>query len=243
MISEKLIEETKTDLTGKKISDLRIGLGYTAVRLESKETGLAGTLRYDLPRGCSLLDRAGNFEGTDAIEAAGLLTRPDPLLAGIGLATINAVLNRNQESNTDSPLEALSISDGDSVGMVGNFAPLMDPIKQRAEELYVFEREPSPGEDIYPDWAVNSLLPERDVAIISSTTLVNGTLEHLLELSPDRTALLGPSTPMSKLLKNYGVSHLFGSVVRKSEAIIDIVSQAGGTRNFGEAVEKINLEL
>jgi uncharacterized protein (DUF4213/DUF364 family) len=55
--------------------------------------------------------------------------------------------------------------------------------------------------------------------------------------------LLGPSTPMTELLEDYGVSHLFGSVVRKPEAIIEIVSQAGGTRNFGEAVEKINLEL
>jgi uncharacterized protein (DUF4213/DUF364 family) len=243
MISEELIKETGADLEGKQIADLRIGLGYTVVRLDSGETGLAGTLRYDLPRGCSLLDRAGDFEGTRAKEAAELLTRPDPLLAAIGLATINAVLNRDQESNTDSPLEALSITAGDSVGMVGNFAPLMDPIKQRTEELYVFEREPSSGEEIYPDWAVNSLLPECDVAIISSTTLMNGTLEHLFELSPERTALLGPSTPMTELLEDYGVSHLFGSVVRKPEAIIEIVSQAGGTRNFGEAVEKINLEL
>jgi len=243
MISQELLDVTAADLQGKKVSDLRIGLGYTAVRLDSDETGLAATLRYDLPRGCSLLDKAGKFEGTDAAAAAELLTRPDPLLAAIGLATINAVLNRDQESNTDSPLEALSISAGDSVGMVGNFAPLMDPIKQRTEELYVFEREPSPEEEIYPDWAVNSLLPERDVAIISSTTLMNGTLGHLLELSPERTALLGPSTPMTRLFKDYGVSHLFGSIVRKPKAIIDIVSQAGGTRNFGEAVEKINLEL
>src|SRR6056297_3326984 len=139
MISQELLDVTAADLQGKKVSDLRIGLGYTAVRLDSNETGLAGTLRYDLPRGCSLLDRAGKFEGTDATAAAGLLTRPDPLLAAIGLATINAALNRDQESNTDSPLEALSISAGDSVGMVGNFAPLMDPIKQRTEELYVFE--------------------------------------------------------------------------------------------------------
>lgn len=243
MISEELLRIYESRLSEREVVDLRIGLGYTVVQLDSGTAGLAATLRYDLPRGCSLLDRAGNFLGENAAETGKLLKRPDPLLSGIGLATINAVANKDVESNTLSPLDALSVSGQDRVGMVGNFHPLIDPIKEMADELYVFEREPTTGEEFYPDWAVNSLLPKCDVSIISSTTLINNTLGHLLELSRGRTALLGPSTPLCPSLKNRGISHLFGSIVKDPARVMKIVSQGGGTRNFGAGVEKINLKL
>lgn len=243
MIAEELLRIYRGRLAERTVADLRIGLGYTAVKLDSGSTGLAATLRYNLPRGCSLLDRAGEFLGDNAVETGELLKRPDPLLSGIGLATINAIANQDVESNTSSPLEALSISDNDRVGMVGNFQPLIDPIKKITDELYVFEREPSAEEEIHPDWATNYLLPKCDVSIISSTTLINGTLEHLLELSRGRTALLGPSTPLSPSLKDRGISYLFGSVVTDPAEVLKIASQGGGTRNFGAGVEKINLKL
>ncbi len=243
MIKEQLVNQYKAELQRQSVSDLRIGLGYTAIQLDSGNTGLAATLRYDLPRGCSLLEAAGQYIGINAYKAAQLLTKPDPLQAGIGLATINAVANQGTQSNIASPLEALGINSTHKVGMVGYFEPLIEPIRERSSELYIFERESSSDETTYPDWAINSLLPSCDILIISSTTIINETIDHILRLASGKTALLGPSTPFVPTLQEHGISYLFGSIVMNPKEVMEIVSQGGGTRNFGNSIKKINLKI
>jgi len=223
MLTRKLLNRYGEKLKRYRIEDVIIGLGYTAVQLDSGNTGLAATLRYDLPRGCSLLKKAGKYTGINGFEGGRLLQQPDPLVSGIGLATINSVINQSVTSNTSDILDSLEIDKTDRVGMVGYFGPLIGPVRDRAKELCVFEREPTSEEDTYPDWAVSQLLPDCDVAIISSTTIINNTIDHLLELSPERTALLGPSTPLAPLLFQGGITHLFGSIVTKPENIKEII--------------------
>jgi hypothetical protein len=127
--------------------------------------------------------------------------------------------------------------------MVGYFEPLIKTVQHRCNKLYVFERKPSDKEFIYPDWAANVLLSQCDIVMISGTTLINKTIDHLLELCQGKVAILGPSTPMSAIFKKYGVSFTFGSIVRDTSKVLKIVSQGGGTKSFGKAVEKINLKL
>lgn len=241
MITDKLLECSRPGLEGKEITDLRIGLGYTAVELSSGEVGLAATLRYDLPRGCSLLEKAGDYTGLNAYNAGKLINKPDVLLSGIGLAAINAVTNQRLTSNAPFLIDALEIGPDDKVGMVGYFEPLIEEIRRRCGRLMIFEREASGEDYVYPDWAVNSLLPECDISILSSTTLINGTIDHLVDLSTGKIGLLGPSTPMCPPLAEYGINHLFGSIVTDPEQLFKTISQAGGTRNFGDSVKKINL--
>lgn len=243
MIKEELLQQYQTELQRESVSDLRIGLGYTVVQLDSGKTGLAATLRYDLPRGCSLLSDAGGYIGINAYKAAQLLTKPNPLEAGIGLATINAIANQGIKSNAPAPLESLAINSSDKVGMVGYFEPMIEPIREVSSELYIFERESSSDDSIYPDWAINSLLPTCDISIISSTTLINGTIDHILNLASGKIALLGPSTPFVPDLRKHGVSYLFGSIVISPKEVMEIVSQGGGTRNFGDSIKKINLGI
>ncbi len=243
MLTDGLVDEHRDEFRGLKIADLRIGLGYTAVKLDSGDAGVAATLRYDLPRGCSLLDDAGEYVGTEAGEALEFIKTPNALLSGVGLATLNAVVNRGTRSNAPFLGEALEIGSDDEVAMIGYFEPLINTIRERARRLRIFERESAGEDSVYPDWSVDRLLPECDVSIISSTTLINGTVDHLLELARGRVALLGPSTPMSPVMSKYGISHLFGSVVVDPDRVMKIVSQAGGTRNFGNSVRKVNLRF
>ncbi|MFW6049016.1 MAG: Rossmann-like domain-containing protein [Candidatus Bipolaricaulota bacterium] len=243
MLTDELIDEYRPALRGLEVVDLRIGLGYTAVKLSNGDAGVAATLRYNLPRGCSLLEDAGQYMGTEADKALQLIKEPNALLSGIGLATLNAIVNRDQESNAPFLGEALDIGPDDEVAMVGYFEPLIEEVRKRAGGLKIFEREMTGEDYVYPDWSVDRLLPECDVSIISSTTLINGTIDHLLELTTGRVGLLGPSTPMSPILSKYGISHLFGSVAVDPDRVMEIVSQAGGTRNFGDSVRKVNLKI
>jgi uncharacterized protein (DUF4213/DUF364 family) len=59
------------------------------------------------------------------------------------------------------------------------------------------------------------VLPRADVVGITGSTLTNGTLEGVLALCrPDAfVVLIGPSTPLSPILFNYGVDVLCGTLV------------------------------
>ena len=68
-------------------------------------------------------------------------------------------------------------------------------------------------------------------------TLHNGTLEKLLALcrSDARVMLLGPSTPLSPVLFDYGIDLLAGSVVERIGPVLRAVSQGGNFRQVRRA--------
>jgi uncharacterized protein (DUF4213/DUF364 family) len=240
MIIDELLAEAEPRLTGRTITDLRIGLGYTAVLLDDGGCGLAGTLLEGARGCCTLLERAGELIDTSALDLAEYARSRDPVASSVGVATLNAAVNRAGEAGP-SPLEILPV-DGATVGVVGYFEPFLPELKRRAKVLYVFERRPL-AEEILPDWAAERLLPTCDVAIITSLALVNETLDHLLELAKGEVALVGPTTPLSTVFGHHGVGHLFGSVVTDPDGVLTIVSQAGGTQRFKGTTKKVYLSL
>jgi len=243
MIADLLLDRAREGLKQREVKDIVVGLGYIGVQFDNGDCGVAATLREDVSGCCTLLEGAGGLTDRSALALASSVKSTEALQAGIGLATINAVLNQDAESNGSSPIQALQISGEDRVGMVGYFSPLIEPVQARCSELSVFERRSLDGEFVYPDWAANVLLPDCDVAIISSTAIINKTLGNLLPKCPKRTALLGPSTPLTRSLGEKGISHLFGSEVTDCRLIMRIIAEGGGTQLFGDSIQKINLAL
>lgn len=240
MIIDELLEDARERLSGRTIADVRVGLGYTAVMLDDGGCGLAGTLTEGADWGCTMLSDAGSLLGQSAEGLAAEAVSAHPVRASLGLATMNAVLNRHAVIGP-GPLKVLPV-DGARVAMVGLFRPLVKELEQRARELHIFERPPlSTG--TLPDWAAARTLPECDVVIITALTLVNKTLDHLLEHARGEVALLGPTTPSSTIFASHGVSHLFGRVVQDTERALSVVSQAGGTQAFSKAAPKTYLRL
>ena len=227
-------------LSKRVIADVRIGLGYTAVLLDDEGCGLAGTLIEESRHCCTLLPKAGELIGKAALEVAAYAKSPDPVASSVGIAAINAVVNRDGE-RSPSLLEVLPIN-GATVGMVGYFGPLIGELRRRAKSLTIFERRPLSPE-VLPDWAAERELPTCDVVLITSLALVNKTLDHLLQLARGEVALIGPTTPLSPVFARYGVSHLFATVVTDPKRVLATASQAGGTQRFGDAVKKVYWRL
>jgi uncharacterized protein (DUF4213/DUF364 family) len=96
--------------------------------------------------------------------------------------------------------------------------------------LWVIEQQPR-GEDL-PAAAAAKIVPRAEVVAITGTTLINHTFEELMALCrPEaKVLLLGPSTPLSPILFNYGVDLLSGSVVEDIEAVLQAVSQGANFR-------------
>jgi len=244
LIIEELLSLAEDELKERKATDVRIGMSYTGVLLDDQSFGLAYSFREEASECCEVVDKAGGLEG-DAWELAKLSLTPHAVDSSVGVATLNAVLNRNVEGDEGDVLDFLDLKKDDKVGMVGNFKPLVNRMGGDAPELYIFERKPQGG-DVYPDWAAEQFLPEVDIAMITGTAVVNKTIDHLIELSKNarEIAILGPSTPMApEVFKKRGVTLLSGMVVEDIEKALKIISQGGGTRKINKVSRKISLVL
>jgi hypothetical protein len=245
MIVDELVEELKERARLRTARDVRIGLGYTAVRLDDGGCGLAYSFRDEVTGECSALRRAGTIAGRPAEELIQWSGELDVVAAAVGLATLNALIETPPGDSTNI-LDLLSLGAGDAVGMVGYFGPLVGPLRDRCRALHIFERRPLEEPGVYPDWAAPVLLPTCDVVILSATAIVNRTIDALLEhaSAAREIVVLGPSAPMiPELFTKRRVTVLSGVRVVDSDRLLQIVSEGGGVRQFGNAIEKVTVRL
>ena len=96
----------------------------------------------------------------------------------------------------------------------------------------VFEKRPLPG-DLPADEADN-LIPSADIVAITGSTFVNHTIDHLLELSRDAqlVMVLGPSTPLTPLLFDYGVDIIAGTIVVEPEVALRYIREGSTFRQM-----------
>jgi len=246
MLANQLVDYVKERGAGRKAADVRIGLGYTAVRVEDAGCGLAYTLHEGEYESCCVVAEAGRVAGRSASELVGWLQNPDVTAAAVGLAALNALVPAPPEAVDADIADVLPVRAGDAVGMVGYFGPLVGPMRERAGSLRIFERKTNPALDILPDTEAGAYLPDCDVVILTASALLNRTMDRLLELCGNarEIAVLGPSAPLvPEVFRPRGGTLLWGLEVVDPARILQIVSEGGGTRQFGRAVRKLSLRL
>jgi uncharacterized protein (DUF4213/DUF364 family) len=225
-------------------ADIRIGLGYTAVRLENGNCGLAYTLHEKEYESCCVIPEAGMLAGRTASELIPWMGSADVTACAVGLATLNAIVSPPATAVESDILDLLPVGPEDTVGMIGYFGPLVEPLRKQARAVHIFERKSDPEYEILPESATPVLLPQCQVVVMSATTLLNHTIDALLELSKKarEIAILGPSTPfLPEIFGHHGVTLLSGLQAADPAKILQIVSEGGGTRQFLRAVRKLSL--
>jgi uncharacterized protein (DUF4213/DUF364 family) len=233
-----------------KLRDVRIGLIYTAVELDTGSVGLAYRFGDRSIEPGNMWPAVGRplRETLDGLTSENLLERT------VGLAAANAMFNTAESASIYSDwtcvsgdlLDVLGLSKDDRVGMVGYFAPLAPVIKQRAGELIVFDEHTERAEGLLPGSRAAELLPSCSVVIITATSIINRSFEHIAAAADGSRikAVLGPSTPLvPEVFKGYGITHLSGIIAQDPAAVLRIVSEGGGTRVFMKWSKKINLIL
>jgi uncharacterized protein (DUF4213/DUF364 family) len=213
-----------------------VGAFWTAVVADLEDgwrCGLAATLRDDDHHqggGPSVRD-AGQLDQRSAKELAGLIHSSSLMEAAIGMASINALLPPCEERWVDLNAEKVIARHGagKNVALVGHF-PFIPRLRDVVGNLWVLEKRPGP--DDLPAQAAAEVVPQADVLAITGTTLINHTFEDLIALRrPNALVLvLGPSTPLSPILFDYGVDILSGSVVENLDAVLRAVSQGANFR-------------
>jgi len=248
MIAKRIRETLQAEAERARAVDVRIGLGYTAVLIESECAGVAYTPREDLDHGCSPLREAGSLAGRRLSDLLAYLESREPIERAIGLAAANALVAARPPTSVTGGdiLRALALRPADRVGMVGCFEPLIAPLQTQVASLTIFERSGGWTIGVQPAERALDLLPTCSVALITSTALITESLDALLEAAAGcrEVALLGPSTPLlPEVFANTPVTWLSGIRIESPAKVLRVVSEGGGTRNFSPYVQKLNLRL
>ncbi|MGQ9599909.1 MAG: Rossmann-like domain-containing protein [Anaerolineae bacterium] len=208
------------------VRDVRIGAFWTVVWTE-RGAGLASTQRdVHTPHGQSLICWAGDLVEHSAQELAGLLRSDSPMETGLGMAAVNALLEVDEARLTDrnAAVEITQRGQGKRVVIVGHF-PFIPDVQRAVGHLDVLELDPGPGE--LPPEAAGEVIPQADVVAITGTSLLNRTFDGLIRLCR-RDAfvlMLGPTTPLSPVLFDYGVDLIAGTLVTDPGQALISVSQ------------------
>ncbi len=231
------------------VTDVRIGTHWTAVVVETPRgprAGLAATqLVHDLEHGRPAVREAGRLIGQDARRLAELARSDSLTERSLGFAAINALLEVDEAACVTVNAEEIILeklrhvpgtspvpgTSGHRVAIVGHF-PFVPRVREAAETCWVLELNPGPGD--LPTEQAPEVIPQADVVAITGMTLVNGTFEALIALPrPDAYVLvLGPSTPLSPILFDYGVDAISGAVIGDIPAALAAVSQGANFRQI-----------
>jgi uncharacterized protein len=208
------------------VEEVRIGGSYVAVVLSGGHIGLAACLKEGAGARIEPRRAPGVFpgKGADALLTF-LISGTGTVERALGLATANALIHPPAPEQEEDTIGLMALRPGERVAMVGLFRPIVPRIEATGVTLSVIERDTLEQER-------RQVLEACDVAVITATTLLNGTLEGILgELGrPRHVALIGPSTPLcEEIFRATPVTHLGGSAVVDGAAVLRVISEGGGT--------------
>lgn len=253
---------------GERIDSLEIertvlGLFFTGVKLSDGEGGLCFTPIKSIPQAvcCPSSARAmpdsGRMRGKRVMEVLDEMLLGNPLKKAIGIATINALSSAVWRERPPEgyairigmdPMDEATIPDDAFVAVVGALVPYLRMLRTRGKPYAVLELDPTPlkpdeMEYFVPVSKAAQTLPRADWLIITGTTLINDTLEDLLNHArPDAEIIVvGPTASMlPDAFFRRGIGAIGGVRVTEPDALLDVLAEAGsGYHFFGKSAEKV----
>jgi uncharacterized protein (DUF4213/DUF364 family) len=232
---------------GRQVEQLYIGHNWTLSIIRDgagrQKAGLASTpSAREVAAQTSLQPGSQPPPVLDAMEVAALVRSINPVEAAVGLATLNALLEPDPAliKEIDAADWLAEHGYGRKVALVGRF-PFVEALRPIVSRLWVLELAPQPGE-YGPDQAA-TIIPQAEIVGITSSALINHTLDGLLRLvQPEaRVILIGPSTPLTPRLFDFGIDLLFGVEVVDIEAALSSIVQGVSFRHK-QGVQRVTLQ-
>lgn len=268
-----ILAETKDEIAeilGPELGTLTvervvIGVFFTGVRLSNGFGGLCATPVKSLPEAVCCpssvhaMPLPGRMRGRKARELLDEIERESGLRRAVGVAVLNALAAacRDRCSSAEHTLltdtdafDAARIRPSDHVVLVGAFGPFIRALRQREQSFVVLEKDPSTLRQDEMRWyrpaeAAAEVVPRADVLLVTGTTLVNDTLEDLLDLArrDAEVVMIGPTVSLlPEALFRRGVRVAGGVRVTDPDALLDLLAEGGsGHHFFGRSAQKVVL--
>jgi uncharacterized protein len=240
------------------VSDVRIGLYLTAVRLSDNSIGTAATLEDEHPF-CAKSNRDfGDFtplkirgqKVMDILETQKESGTISSLKTAVLSAISSNIISSGKYKIVDNydPIQLLDLNSGKRIAIVGAFQSYIRKISQTGNKLSVLELDenalaPEQKKFFVPAGEYKKLLPVSDIVIITGQTLVNRTIDDLLSVIAEGTQVIvtGPSSSiLPDVLFDNKVSIIGAVRITNPEILFDIVSEGGtGYHLFEYCARKI----
>ncbi len=227
------------------VSDIRIGIYLTAVRLSDGSIGTASTLTGEHPF-CKKSNR--DFGDLSPLKIKGQKVveileskKSSPVISSIKTAVLSAISseiiisgNYNIVEDCD-PIDLTDLSPVKTITIVGAFQSYIRKISGTGNKLYVLELSenalpPEQKKYFVPSRDYKSILPDSDIIIITGQTLVNGTIDDLLKvISPEAHVIItGPSgNILPDILFQNKISIIGAIRITDPDTLFNIVSEGG----------------
>jgi hypothetical protein len=223
------------------INCLKIDLPVTAgvvgshlIGVASRRLGLAAHLTA-AEHGEPSFAEKGRFPlvGRSARDLAWWLMGDKWLEAGLGMASLNSLLEIDYDKlhKINAKHIIAERATGKNLMVVGHF-PFVNSLRSSVRNLWVMEKQVGAGciseEEGY------KLLPEADVVAITGSSLINHTFERIISncRSDSFKMMLGPSTPLSALLFDYGLDAIGGALVEDVNPVLAEIEQGAAFRKL-----------
>lgn len=231
MIIDEIAEEILSMFDLERITIIDYGIGpiytYSIVKYgESVAMGVSYTNREEIKHAKYV--EASRFNILELIKSYDILEKT------VGVAIINALSQIMLPNNylKGDILDYIDLEKDDKIVMIGYIRPTYQKIAEKGYNIKVIERQ-SIGDEVYSDIFTKRLLESATVCIITGASLVNDTIDMVLDYSKNCKvrALIGPTAQIHpEPLFKRGITHIGSIKIVDIEKAKDTILKGGGTR-------------
>ncbi len=262
---DKLYESLGAEMDEITVERVVFGLFFTGVKLSNGEGGLSYTPLKALsgavccPSSAAAMPNAGKMNGESVKYFIDNMFQKDSALKKtLGIAVINALATtcwtqgkqdkRFILEEDKDPIENVDIKEGSHTVVVGALVPYIKELIKNNRSLSILELDPSTLKEHEQKYHVTSdreqeVVSKADYMIITGVTLINDTLEGLLEMSKPEAEIVvvGPTVSMipGALFKR-NVKYVGSVKVTDPDKLLDVIGEGGsGYHFFGKYANKV----
>jgi len=191
----------------------------------TKHCGLSSTFRDEGSSHDRGVRDVGSLTQKTALELAEYAKSESLLEASIGMAAINSLIDIDESKCIEKNAFEIILEKGQgkNVAIVGHF-PWIPKLREKVKNLWVLEQRLREGD--LPAKEADRVLPQCDVVGITGTSFINHTVEGLLNLCKNAyVVLVGPTSPLSSVLFEYGIDAICGSKIIDPDKLIRSISE------------------
>lgn len=219
-----VLDDLINNIKSAPIREICIGVFTTAV--VSRQCGLSSSLSLECHSRPGSIEDAGKLIGKDAAEVAKKIKSEYTLEAALGMACINSAVNIEESLLSEVNAEDIIKRKGrdKTVAVIGHF-PFVHRLKASVKKLFVFEKRLRPGD--IPSSRIPELLEQAAVVAVTGTALINHSFAEIMRcVNKDAfVIMLGPSTPLTDIMFDYGLDALCGAVADDTGMLLQYIKQ------------------
>lgn len=251
------------ELQSLTVEKVNIGIFFTGVKLSNGQGGICFTPIKSIPEAvccpssARVMPMSGKLQGRSVTYFLDDLFSSSPMKKALAIAVLNALsstcwkINPPQDYEIilgSDPLDDVVFPKGARVVVIGALIPYFKMLKKQGLPFSILELDPrtlkeEEMEFYIPPENADSVIQEADYLIITGTTLINDTLESILDKAPDHAQIVvvGPTASMlPDAFFQRGVTALGGIAVTQPDNLLDVLAEAGsGYHFYGKSAEKI----